>query len=391
MRTWRYFLAFLFLYLGATVHAQINQSQIPIKENLEQYVGIYVPPYNTGLPPMEITKKDDKLYYSFKGSNISTELKFISEAKYSCSDKPKTQIIFGSCMGYEVSHLNLYTYSSDQVFVKQRPKQEVTIDMPVTCKTVTITACINNEVNLHIKDNVMFWEQIEGVPPGTHNQCGLTIEVNEKLWKDWKTPFPLDFKTAGLIVQPFVLQSNDYAELIQAPNASNGWETIMHFLDLHKITHPHTYSTVFYFCPSGAIKEPIVHSKTKNPYSDKEIRIVVDTLLYKRVNFDLAAHKLFFEPGKTELTAAAKLELKNIYDTLKTNNKTVEIIGYEKKGGDDYMEYKLYYERSLSVCVYLINIGFDSKRIRFFGYGEDNQVIEKDLKERIKLAIKEHQ
>jgi hypothetical protein len=259
--------------------------------------------------------------------------------------------------------------------------------MPVACKTVTVTACINHEANLHIKDNSIFWEVIKGVAPGTHTQCALAINVSEKPWKDWKTPYTLEFKTAGLTVQPFILESNDFAELIQAPNASNGWETILHFLDLHPTLHPHTYSVVFYFCPAGTIKEPIVHQKTKDPNSD--IRIVVDTLLYKRVNIDLATRKLFFEPGKTELTPAAKLELKNIYDTLKTNKKTVQIIGYEKKGSDDYKEWKLYYERSLTVCVYLISIGLDQDRIRFFGYGEDRSIIEKDLEKRIRLSIKD--
>jgi flagellar motor protein MotB len=389
MRIGRYFLTFLILYFGAAVHAQIYQSPTPIKENLDEYVGNYLPPYTTGLPQMEITKKDDKLFYSFKGSNVSTELKFISPAKYSPSDKPKTQIEFLSCMGWEATHLYIKTGGTEQLFIKHKPKKEVTTDMPAACKTLTVTACINYEVNLHIKDNAIFWEPILGVAPGTHKECGVAVDVSEKPWKDWKKSFPLEFKTAGLTVQPFILQSNDFAELIQAPNASNGWETIMHFLDLHIVTHPHTYSVVFYFCPEGSIKQPIVHPKTKNPYTD--IRIVVDTLLFKRVNIDLATHKLFFEPGKTELTPAAKLELKNIYDTLKITNKTVEIIGYEKKGSDDYKEWKLYYERSLSVSIYLINIGLEQKRIRFFGYGEDNQVIEKDLKERIKLAIKEHQ
>ena len=389
MRTGRYFLTFLFLYFCAVVHAQVYPYLTPTKENLDRYVGNYLPPYISGLPPMEISKKDDKLFYSFKGSNVSTELKFISPAKYSPSDKPKTHIEFLSCMGWEATHLYIRTGGTEQLFIKHKPKKEVTTDMPAACKTVTVTACISYEVNLHIKDNTVFWEIIQGVPPGTHTQCAVPMEVSEKPWTNWKTPFPLGFKTAGLTVQPFVLESNDYAELIQAPNASNGWETIIHFLDLHRITHPHTYSVVFYFCPAGTIKEPIVHSKTKDPFT--EVRIVVDTLLFKRVNLDLAAYKLFFEPGKSELTPAGKLDLKNIYDSLKTNTKSVEIIGYEKKGSDDYKEWKLYYERSLSVSVYLINIGLDQKRIRFFGYGEDRSVIEKDLKERIKLAIKEHQ
>ncbi len=387
IRTGRYFLTVLFFYLGAAAHAQINPLLLPPKENLDEYIGNYLPPYITGLQPMEITKKDDKLFYSFKDSNTSAELKFISPAKYSCSDKPKTQIKFEKCNGWEVSHLYLNNGGADIIFIKQKPKQEVTTDMPAACKTITVTACISYEVNLHIKDNSIFWETIKGVPPGTNKECGLAINVNEKPWKDWKTPYPLEFKTAGLTVQPFVLQSHDFAELIQAPNAANGWETIIHFLDLHRITHPHTYSVVFYFCPAGAIKEPIVHPKTKDPYND--IRIVVDTLLFKRVDLDLASHKLFFEPGKTELTPAAKLELKNIYDTVKTTTKTIEIMGYEKKGSGDYKEWKLYYERSLSVSIYLINIGLDQKRIRFFGYGEDDKVIERDLKERIKLAIKE--
>lgn len=385
MRIGRYFLTFLFIYFGAAVHAQVYPFLTPPKENLDEYVGNYLPPYITGLPPMEITKKEDKLFYSFKGSMVSTELKFISQAKYSCSDKPKTQIEFVKCNDWDVSHLYLNTGGADQRFIKHKSKQEITADMPAACKTVTVTACINHEVNLHIKDNSMSWELFNDVAPGTHMDCGLAVDVSKKPWKDWETPYPLEFKTAGLTVQPFVLLINDVAELIQAPNASNGWETIMHFMDLS--SYPHAYSIVFYFCPAGTINDPIVHTITK----DQSIRIVVDTLLFKKVNVDLAAHKLFFEPGKTELTPVAKLELKNIYDTLKITNKIVEIIGYEKKGGDDYKEWKLYYERSLSVSIYLINIGLDQKRIRFLGYGEDNAVIEKDLKERIKLAIKEHQ
>lgn len=387
MRTGRYFLTFLFIYFGTTLHAQINTSSTPAKENLDEYIGNFLPPYSTGLPPMEISIKEDKLFYSFKRSNVASELKFISKAKYSASDNPKSQIRFEKCNGWRVSHLYLNMGRGDVIFIRQNPKQEITTNMPVACKSVTVTACISYEVNLHIKGNSIFWETVRGVPPGTSNECGLAIQVNELPWKDWKTPHILDFNTAGLTVQPFVLQSQDFAELIQAPNASNGWETIFHFLDLHRITHPHTHSVVFYFCPPGSIEEPKVHRKTKDPYKDKEVKIVVDTLLYKRINMDLATHKLFFEPGKTELTTSAKLKLKNIYDTLKTNNKTVEIIGYEKTGSENY---KLYYERSLSVSIYLINIGLDQTRIRFFGYGEDNQVIEEDLKKRIKLVIKEH-
>jgi flagellar motor protein MotB len=389
MSTGRYVLTFLFLYLAAGAQAQTIPSLTPAKENLNEYVGTYLPPYISGLAPMEISKKDDKLFYSFKGASVSTELKFISPAKYTPSDKPKTQIEFLSCMGWEATHLYVRTGGTEQLFIKHKPRKEVTAEMPAACKTVTVTACVNYEVNLHIKNNTAFWEILQGVPPGTCNECAVANNVNGKPWKNWKTPYNLDLKTDDLTVQAFVLESNDYAELIQAPSASNGWETVMHFLDLHRITHPHTYSVVFYFCPPGAIKEPTVHAKTKDPYAS--ISIVVDTLLYKRVNIDLAAHKLFFEPGKTELTPAAKLELKTIYDTLKITNKSVEIIGYEKKGSDDYTNWKLYYERSLSVSIYLINIGLDQKRIRFFGYGEDDKVIERDLKERIKVAIKERQ
>jgi len=387
MKTGRYFFTFLFLYFGINLYAQISPSLIPIKENLDEYVGNYLPPYISGLAPLEITKKADKLFYSFKGSDVSTELIFISQAKYYCSDKPQVQMKFEKCNDWEVSHLYLNSGAYDKMFIKHKPKQEVKTDMPVACKTVTVTACINHETNLHIKDNSIFWEVIKGVAPGTHTQCAVAINVNDKRWADWKTPFTLEFKTAGLTVQPFILESNDFAELTQAPNASNGWETIFHFLDLHPTEHPHTYSVVFYFCPEGAIKAPVVHPKTKNPYT--EIKIVVDTALFKRVNVDLTTHKVFFEPGKTELTSAAKQELKDIYDTIKTNKKTVELVGFEKKASDNYKEWKLYYERSLSVSIYLINIGLDQTRIRFFGYGEDDEVIEEDLKKRIKLAIKD--
>jgi hypothetical protein len=123
MRNGKYFLTFLFLYFGAAVLAQVDPFLIPTKENLDEYVGNYLPPYISGLAPMEITKKEDKLFYSFKGSNVSIELKFISPAKYSCSDKPKAQIKFEKCNDWEVSHLNLNSGRNDQINQSRKLQQ----------------------------------------------------------------------------------------------------------------------------------------------------------------------------------------------------------------------------------------------------------------------------
>lgn len=387
MKTPTFLLSLLLFFTSATVIAQIDTTPATTNENLDEYVGYYLPPYSTGLAPMEISRKGNKLYFSFKGSKVQTELTFVSQMNYCAANQPKNRLAFEKCTGWDVTHLFLYSGSTEVIFIKQKPPREPIAKMPASCKTITVAACINNEANLHIKNDSLFWQVIEGLPPGTHNQCGIGVTVNGQDWKNWKVPFAIGFKSAGLTVQPFVLQSNDYAELIQAPNAANGWETILHFLDLHKITHPHSYAVVIYFCPAGTIREPVTQAKTKNPNSS--IRIVVDTARYKRINLDLAAHQVFFEPGEKELTPAATLQLKNIYDSLTTNKKTVEIIGHERRGSDNNQDWKLYYERSLAVSIYLINLGLDQTRIRFLGYGQDNQAIEEDLRKRVKLRIQE--
>src|SRR5687767_11393864 len=112
-----------------------------MKENFDEYIGTYLPPYTTGLQAMEVTAKEDKLFFSFKGSNVTTEIKITSKAKYAASDNPKNQIRFEKCNGWRVSHLYLNMGRGDVIFIRQNPKQEITTNMPVACKSVTVTAC----------------------------------------------------------------------------------------------------------------------------------------------------------------------------------------------------------------------------------------------------------
>ncbi len=379
-------LTLLFIYCNCHCFSQTNSFATKTSENLAEYVGSYVPPLRFQLKEIEIIKKEEKLFYSLKGSNTIGELIPLKKGKFSCIDKSNWQIEFVKYNDWDVSHLNLTIGSTEYRFIKNvSPTSEGLPNLPAACKTITVTACINDESNLHIKNNMIFWETLNDVPPGTHEDCDRTTKINTKEWKDWKSPYQLNFKTGGLTVQPIILQSNEISEIIQAPDSSNGWETIMHFSD--PSAYPHLYSVIFNFCPQGTIEKHVVHKITQNP--NNSISIVLDTTIFKRnkSTIEIAAHKIFFEHGKAELTPLAKLELKGVYDSLKTNNKTVKIIGYKKTESKDYDDWKLYYERSISVSVYLINVGLDSKRIQFFGYGDDNKAIEKDLKKRIELVI----
>lgn len=377
-------LLLFFIWLTSLCFAQYK----PTSKELEEYPGIYLPRMEYGLNEIEVIRKEDKLFYFVKGSMTMLELMPLKKAVFLYSDQNNWQIKFVKWHN-KVSHFNLSIGGTEYRFVKNAPlvSEKVIDDLPLSCKTVSISVCINHIAKLYIKNNMLSWEMLEDVAPGKHEGCGIPTLVNGKEWKDTRTPYELDFSTEELSVKPVVLQSYHTAELIQAPDSSNNWETVMFFSD--PTAYSHSYAVAFHFCPKGTIGKAVANKTIE--VKEKHINATIDTTLFKRNTSvaELAAYKVFFERGKADLTPSAKQELKVMYDSLKTNTKTLEIMSYEKKGDDDYKEWKLYYERSLSVSVYLINIGLQQKRILFFGYGEDRSVIEKDLENRIKLAIKD--
>lgn len=234
------------------------------------------------------------------------------------------------------------------------------------CKKFTIKACVNHESLLHIKNGLLTWEEKEGQAPGTHKECGSfgITRISGKEWKDWKTPFKLDFNTNGLDVKVLVLLKHEKVELTQTPSATNGWETIYRFFDPSDL--PHSYSISFTFCPPGYVpktKEEKVEPKKDSLKESKPKHV-------NKIEFteDIIC-KVNFESGKNVLTKNSENDLSKLSDLLKTNNLFIEISGYKNGNGD----LKLYEDRSLVIDNFLISKSIDQKRIKYIGYGDGNK------------------
>lgn len=239
-----------------------------------------------------------------------------------------------------------------------------TLFAQLPCKKFTIKACINHESLLHIKNGTLTWEEKEGQAPGTNKECGSVgiTRINGNEWKDWKTPYKLDFNTNGLNVKTLIFERHEKAELIQSPSVANAWETIYRFFDPSDL--PHSYSISFTFCPPGytppkdeRLKERNDSVKERRPSKpDNSVEYTEDIIC-----------KVSFEVGKKVLTKNSESDLHKLTEILKANTLLIEISGY--KTGD----LKLYEERSLIINNFIVSKGINQKRIKYIGYGDGNE------------------
>lgn len=80
---------------------------------------------------------------------------------------------------------------------------------------------------------------------------------------------------------------------------------------------------------------------------------------------------MYFEKGKSTLTAESQSQLKNIAAILKAYPKVnIKLGGYTDSDGDDAMNMKLSDQRAKSASFELQKLGVSAKRLASEGYGE---------------------
>lgn len=85
--------------------------------------------------------------------------------------------------------------------------------------------------------------------------------------------------------------------------------------------------------------------------------------------------RLYFEKGKSTLTAESQTQIKNIYAILKAFPKvSIKLGGYTDSDGDDAMNLKLSDQRAKAATYELQKLGVASKRLASEGYGEQHPV-----------------
>jgi outer membrane protein OmpA-like peptidoglycan-associated protein len=256
------------------------------------------------------------------------------------------------------------------------------------CKKFTVEVCIPGAALLHIKHGNMHWELLSDMPPGAYELCIGETKINGSVWEDWKMKYNLGFNTDNCKLNPVVVRKHDISVLLQSPSAKNGWETIWHFNDPSGSAH--YYSTSFEFCTT--VKDKTVAPVKKEEKPKEEVIVKTeskkDTVIPKEIKVvELPFYTIYFDKQKATITAASQVELNSICNVLKTNTTVVEIFGYEKTDGHDANDLKLYNERALVLCGYLMGKGLDQKRIQYVGYGD--KAVENTKVKRIELKILE--
>jgi len=118
------------------------------------------------------------------------------------------------------------------------------------CISYDVHACIDVIDLLHVKGNQMWWVHQGGSNPGEHSSCsGDVLSVNGTPWGNWSTPFTLSGVTDCMDMTSSVTQCSNVCNLVQAPDGSNGWETIYKFDDSGP-SAAHNYKINFTFCPT---------------------------------------------------------------------------------------------------------------------------------------------
>lgn len=121
------------------------------------------------------------------------------------------------------------------------------------CITYTVKACIDGQDTLHIKNNQMWWGHNTFTPPGQHSSCSGVLSVNNVNWNPWNTPFNLPQSVQCYSLSNVnVISCRSNCSLLQAPNASNSWETL-YLLDDNGPGGAAVYEIVFTFCPTFSL------------------------------------------------------------------------------------------------------------------------------------------
>ncbi len=121
------------------------------------------------------------------------------------------------------------------------------------CVDYEVHACIDVIDFLHVQGNQMWWVHQGGSNPGQHSSCsGDVLSVNGTPWGSWNVPFTLAGVTACMDVTSVVILNSNITTLVQAPNGSNGWETIYKFDDSGP-SAAHPYKVKFTFCPTTIV------------------------------------------------------------------------------------------------------------------------------------------
>lgn len=256
-----------------------------------------------------------------------------------------------------------------------------------------VEVCVPGNVLLHVKHGNLYWELISEMPPGAYELCIGETKVNNAVWSDWKVKYNLGFNTDNCKLRTEVIRKHDISQLIQTPSAKNGWETIWSFND--PSTSAHYYSVSFEFCtpkekPKEKEKVEIKSEPITNTVTPK-LEPKKDSVPVKQAKpIELAFYTIYFEKGRSTITQASQTELNTMYSILKTNSTIVEIFGFEKIEGHDATDLKLYNERALVLCGYLMGKGLDQKRIQYIGYGDkESSDAHNKGKKRIELKIAE--
>lgn len=98
-----------------------------------------------------------------------------------------------------------------------------------------------------------------------------------------------------------------------------------------------------------------------------------DTALLKNTWFSF--DRLYFETGKSTLTAESQLQLKNIYAILKAYpSVNLKLGGYTDSDGDDVMNQKLSAARANTAKMELQKLGVGAARLTAEGYGESHPI-----------------
>lgn len=85
--------------------------------------------------------------------------------------------------------------------------------------------------------------------------------------------------------------------------------------------------------------------------------------------------RLYFETGKSTLTAESQLQLKNIYAILKAYpSVNLKLGGYTDSDGDDVMNQKLSAARANTAKMELQKLGVGAARLTAEGYGESHPI-----------------
>jgi outer membrane protein OmpA-like peptidoglycan-associated protein len=248
-------------------------------------------------------------------------------------------------------------------------------------KKIVLTVCIDGNSKLHIKGGKMFWEHLEDVPPGKHQECTVLTKVNGKRWDDWKSAFQLDFNTDSCSFVGTKILFNEISQLVQSPTAANGWETIWWFND--PSPYPHSYSASFEFTPikksvvPGPIRSqsPIKKSDVSKPVKPKST-VKKDTIVSEYI-----PNNISFEIGNSTLTKGSLSELDKIYELLSSSSKKIEIYGHTNNVGEKIKLQKLSEDRALAVYNYLLNKGLSKERMSYHGYGDSKPIASNDTEE----------